>query len=54
MQQAWTIYVLATGEIVAWQSGGDAPDPPAGHARIEGKFPGHLWRVVDGAAVRKD
>ena len=53
MQQAWTIYVIATGEIVAWQTGGDAPSPPAGHGRIDGEFPGHLWHVVDGVPLRK-
>ncbi len=53
MPPAWSIYVIATGEIVLWQTGGDAPEPPSGCGRLDGYYPGHLWRVVNGLPVPK-
>ena len=54
-QAGWSLYRVATGEIVAWGLGINQPsEVAAGMALLAGHWPGDHWRVVDGVAVRKD
>lgn len=53
-QPGWSVYRLATGEIVSWGLNVAQPATvPAGCAAIQGHWPGEHFVVANGQPVRR-